>query len=69
MTYADLARKLRHCGCEFDRQAKGSHEVWRNLVNGNRATVPDHGSGDLAPGTISVIIRNLGIDKKEFDRA
>lgn len=69
MKYADLARKLVNCGCAFDRQAKGSHEVWRNRVNGNRATVPNHGSSDLAEGTISAIRWNLGIDKEDFDNA
>ena len=69
MKYADLARKLVNCGCAFDRQAKGSHQVWRSRINGKRTTVPDHGSKDLAEGTISVIRRDLGIDKKDFDKA
>ena len=69
MTYRDLAKKLVNCGCEFDRQAKGSHEVWRSRLTGQRATVPNHGSRDLPPGTIRAIVRNLGIDKKDFDDA
>ena len=69
MTYADLARKLVNCGCEFDRQARGSHEVWRNRAMGRRATVPNHGRRDLAPGTVRAIIHNLGIGRRDFDAA
>jgi predicted RNA binding protein YcfA (HicA-like mRNA interferase family) len=33
-TYADVVRKLRKFGFTFYRQAKGSHEVWRNQPTG-----------------------------------
>ncbi|MDE0236723.1 MAG: type II toxin-antitoxin system HicA family toxin [bacterium] len=36
MTYRELTRKLRSLGCEFDRQSRGSHEIWRNPANGTR---------------------------------
>ena len=69
MRYRELAQKLMKLGCEFDRQAKGSHEVWRSRLTGQRATIPNHGSKDLAPEMVRAIIRNLGIDKKDFDNA
>ena len=72
MTYRDVARKLKSCGCAFERQSKGSHEVWRSRVSGQRTTVPNWGSKDLAPGTISTIstiIRELNISKQDFDKS
>ena len=69
MTYAELTKKLISCGCSFDRQAKGSHEIWHSRVTSQRTTISRHGNMDLAPGTVSGIIRDLGIDKKDFDKA
>jgi len=28
--YRKITKKLRNSGFEFDRQAKGSHEIWYN---------------------------------------
>ena len=69
MRYRELTRKLRNCGCEFDRQAKGSHEIWINPITRKRTTVQDWGARDLPEGTIRGIIRDLEIDKEEFDTA
>ena len=69
MTYRELVRKLALFGCSFDRQGRGSHELWRNRVNGARTTIPNWGRKDLRPGTVRRILRDLGIDKAEFDRA
>jgi len=69
VNYRVLARKLRACGCDFERQAKGSHEMWRNPVTRKTALVPNWGRRDLKPGTISQIRRDLGIDKRDFDQA
>ena len=69
MRYRELIRKLRNCGCEFDRQAKGSHEIWINPINRKRTTVQDWGAKDLPEGTIRGVIRDLAIDKGEFDKA
>ncbi len=69
MRYKELAKKLRRLGCELDRQSRGSHEIWRNRLKGTRATVPNSGSKDLPKGTLSAILRHLGIAKDEFDSA
>lgn len=42
MTYREVVARLREAGFVFDRQAKGSHEVWRNPVTGRRTTVANH---------------------------
>ncbi len=68
MNYRDLTRRLRRLGCEFDRRAKGDHEIWINLSTHARTTIPNWGSSDLKVGTIGAILRDLGISKSDFER-
>ena len=69
MTYRELTRKLRALGCEFDRQSRGSHEIWRNPAMGGRTTIPNWGGRDLRTGTIRAIVRDLRVDTSAFDQA
>ncbi|MCY3657291.1 MAG: type II toxin-antitoxin system HicA family toxin [Chloroflexota bacterium] len=69
MRYRELTRKLRALGCEFDRQSRGSHEIWRNPSNGARTTIPNWGGRDLRTGTVRGILRDLRLDRRVFDRA
>ena len=69
MKYRDVARKLRNLGCEFERQGRGSHEIWVKLGTDLEGTVPDWGAKDLKPGTVRKILRDLEIDKRDFDQA
>ena len=55
MTYRELCRQLENLGCRFRRQADGSHEMWINSANGQRAIIPRHGNRDLATGTLHQI--------------
>jgi predicted RNA binding protein YcfA (HicA-like mRNA interferase family) len=66
MNYRQLARRLKELGCEELRQAKGSHRYWHNPVNDKVTSIPDWGSKDLAPGTVRSIIRQLGINRRDF---
>ena len=68
MRYRELVRKLRRLGCEFDRQARGDHEVWINPANRLRTTVPNWGRRDLPVGTLREIIRDLGLSREDFDK-
>lgn len=69
MKYAELARKLRHLGCEFTRYGAGSHEIWRNPGKGGQAPIPYHRSKDIGPQLLSRILRQLEIDRDDFDQA
>lgn len=69
MTYGELRRKLENLDCVFQRQGRGSHEIWANPANGRVTPVPRHGNRDLAAGTIHRIRRNLGISRSAFDQA
>jgi len=66
LRYRELIRRLNKLGCFFDRYAKGSHEIWRNSKTGAKTTIPNWGSEDLRSGTISRILRDLGIRKEDF---
>jgi predicted RNA binding protein YcfA (HicA-like mRNA interferase family) len=68
LTYRDVARKLRRMGHAFDRQARGSHEIWRHAGTGRKVTLPHH-SGDMAEGTLRAILREAGISVDEFRQA
>ena len=65
--YRDVAGKLRKAGFEFDRSARGSHEVWLNKTTRRRTTVPNH-PGELPEGTVRAIAREAGISTEEFAR-
>ena len=66
--YRDVSKKLRALGFAFERQATGSHEVWRNAATRRTTTMPRH-AGDLPEGTLRAILREAGIDSDDFLRA
>jgi predicted RNA binding protein YcfA (HicA-like mRNA interferase family) len=61
----EVIRKLRRSGFVFDRQAKGSHEIWYNPTTKARTTIPRH-SGDLPEGTVRAIIKQASLSVDEF---
>jgi len=61
----EVIRKLRRAGFVFDRQARGSHEIWWNPQTHARTTVPHH-RGDLPEGTLRAILRQAGLSIEEF---
>ena len=66
MCYRELTKRLKQLGCQIERQGRGSHTVWRNPTTGKRAVIADWGGKDLPPGTIRGILRQLGINRKDF---
>jgi len=65
LRYADVVRRLRALGFEFDRGAKGSHELWRRATDGRKTTVPCH-PGELPEGTVRAIVRQTGVSVSRF---
>jgi predicted RNA binding protein YcfA (HicA-like mRNA interferase family) len=66
--YAEVAGKLRALGFRFDRQARGSHEIWRHHESGRKTTVPHHRRA-IPEGTLRAILRQGQIDVDEFLKA
>ena len=65
LTAAEVIRKLRRAGFVFDRQARGSHEIWWNPTSRARTTIPNH-HGDLPEGTVRAIVRQARLSVEEF---
>jgi predicted RNA binding protein YcfA (HicA-like mRNA interferase family) len=62
--YTEVARKLRVLGFKFDRQARGSHEIWRH-PDTRRTTLVRH-PRPIPEGTLRAILRQGQIDVDEF---
>jgi len=62
----DVIKKLKKAGFVFDRQAKGSHEIWYNPVTKRRTTIPNHPGVDIPKGTLKAIINEAGLTVEEF---
>ena len=63
--YREVARKLRACGFQFDRQAAGSHEIWYNATTNRYTTLPNH-PGTLPEGTVRAILKQAGVETEVF---
>jgi Predicted periplasmic or secreted lipoprotein len=68
LTAVQVIRGLKKAGFIFDRQAKGSHEVWYNPVTKRRTTVPNHPGSDIPKGTLKAILKQAGLSVEEFLR-
>jgi predicted RNA binding protein YcfA (HicA-like mRNA interferase family) len=65
--YRAIAARLRELGMQFDRQARGSHEIWFNPATNRYTTIPNH-PGDMPEGTLRAILKQAGITSDEFLR-
>ena len=63
--YRKSTKKLKKLGFKFDRQARGSHEIWWNLISRKRTTIPNH-PGDIPEGTMKSILKQACIDVDSF---
>jgi predicted RNA binding protein YcfA (HicA-like mRNA interferase family) len=61
-----VIKKLKKVGFIFDRQAKGSHEIWYNPTTKRRTTIPNHPGTDIPKGTLKAIIKEAGLTEEEF---
>lgn len=65
--YGDVIKKLRKVGFEYDRNAKGSHEIWYNPENKRRTTIPNHPQ-PIKKGTLRAILNQIGLSPEEFQK-
>jgi predicted RNA binding protein YcfA (HicA-like mRNA interferase family) len=66
LTAREVIKKLKKVGFIFDRQAKGSHEIWYNPITKRRTTIPNHPGTDIPKGTLKAIIKEAGLTEEEF---
>ena len=70
MNYNELAKKLRSLGChEIPRRSGGSHRKWLNPATERGTVIPDWGKRDLKKGTVRGILKQLGINFDDFQKA
>ena len=60
LSYRELTTILRQLGCEFRREAKGSHEIWWRPAKRLYTTIPKH-SGTIDTGTLRKILDDLDV--------
>ena len=68
LTPIQVIRKLKKAGFVFDRQAKGSHEIWYNPKTKRSVVVPNHPGKDLPQRTLRSIVSQSGISPEDFKR-
>lgn len=61
----ELVRVAQKLGFEFDRQS-GSHAIYYRKSDKRRIVVPIHSSKTLKPKTLFGIIKDMGLEVKEF---
>jgi predicted RNA binding protein YcfA (HicA-like mRNA interferase family) len=66
LTAREVIKKLKKAGFVFDRQAKGSHEIWYNPITKRRTTIPNHPGVTIPKGTLKAIIKETGLTADEF---
>ncbi|MFV9631704.1 MAG: type II toxin-antitoxin system HicA family toxin [Methanosarcinales archaeon] len=66
ITARDDIKKLKKAGFVFDRQAKGSHEIWYNPITKRRTTIPNHPGVDIPKGTLKAITKEAGLTVEDF---
>jgi len=66
LTSRDVIKGLKRAGFEFDRQAKGSHEIWYNPDTRRRTTIPNHPGLEIKKGTLKAILEQAGLSLDEF---
>lgn len=68
MNYKELTKRLRALGCqEIPRRGRGSHRKWFNPIVGRGTVIPEWGDRDLKQGTIRGILKQLGINRDDFE--
>lgn len=66
-SYRDVLKRLRKLGFVFWREAKGSHEFWKNPQSHQLILLPKHNK-NFKTGTITRIVKQLGFKTlKDFE--
>jgi predicted RNA binding protein YcfA (HicA-like mRNA interferase family) len=58
--YRALVEMLRNAGCRFERQGKGSHEIWYSPITNRTFTVPANIDGKPLA---NAILKQAGLAK------
>lgn len=62
MKYNELERKLKKIGCYDTNKQMGGHPIWHSPVTNKDFKMSNHGSEEVATGTLRNIKRMAGLD-------
>ncbi len=60
LNYKQVCKRLKKTGFEFYRDARGSHELWKNEHTGKTILLSNHGKLDIPNGTLQQIAKSAG---------
>ena len=61
MKYHELERKVRKAGCYDTKKQQCGHPLWYSPATGKTFQMSNHGSEEVAKGTLKAILKAAGI--------
>jgi predicted RNA binding protein YcfA (HicA-like mRNA interferase family) len=61
MTWNELIRKIERAGWKLDREASGSHRVYRHAKRAEPLVIAYHANKEVRPGLLHALLRKAGI--------
>ena len=61
MKWNELTRKLKKDGWSYERDGKGSHEIWSHPTKPGKITVSMHGAKEVGTGLAKSIMKDAGL--------
>jgi predicted RNA binding protein YcfA (HicA-like mRNA interferase family) len=61
MTWNELIRKIERAGWKLDREASGSHRVYRHADHPEPLVIAYHANKEVRPGLMHALLRKAGI--------
>lgn len=59
MKYSEFLKLSKKYGWKFQRQGKGSHEIWEK--DGKTVSIPNHGAKEMPKGLERSLKKEMGI--------
>jgi len=61
MKYSELERLLRKAGCYDTGHQTAGHPLWHSPITDREFTMSNHGSEEVASGTLNKILKQAGL--------
>lgn len=61
MKYKELEKKLKAYGCYPVQRQMGGHPLWYSPITGKEFKMSNHGSEEVATGTLRSILKMAGV--------
>lgn len=61
MKYNELIKKIKKAGCFDTGKQMGGHPIWHSPITGKDFKMSNHGSEEVATGTLNAILKAAGL--------